>query len=165
MSDGTFEPGHAEKFVNQLVSAFTHGDPHAGEKSAEAENLRVLEDQYRAIGAGDFAAALAVLADDVVMEIDCPPTFAFAGRWRGRNAVAEAIGKNFAMVAEQKPEIESVIAQGDTVVIVGRETGKYLPTDQWYEVRWVHLHTFKNGQVVKFREIVGHAVMTDYPPG
>jgi ketosteroid isomerase-like protein len=165
MSEAKIPPDHADKFITQLSKAFADGDPLAAEKRAEVENLRVLEDQYRAIGAGDFASALAVLAEDVEMEIDCPPVFAFAGRWRGRDAVAEAIGKNFALVADQRPEIESVIAQGDTVVLVGRETGKYRPTDQWYEVRWVHLHTFKHGRVVRFREIVGHAVLTDYPPG
>lgn len=155
MPEPKFTTAHAPSFLGQLQAAFAEGDPQVSEKRAESDNMRLLLDQYQAIGAGDFAKALSYLAEDVEMEIDCPSCFAFAGKWKGRGPVAEAIGRNFSMVTEMKPEIESVIAQGDTVVVVGREVGKYLPADKWYEVRWVHLHTFRNGQVVRFREIVG----------
>lgn len=165
VSEGTMTPAVIGRFITQLEDAFRDGDPLSAEKEAEAANLTLLREQYEAIGAGNFGKALQILADDIEMEIVCPPDFSFAGRWKGRADVTEAIGRNFAQVADQRPEVEQVIAQGDTVVIVGRETGKYLPTGRWYALNWVHLHQFKDGQVIRFREIVGHATFSAEPPG
>ncbi len=141
------------RFLDALPPAFADGDPNAAAKAAEADNVRRIQEQYRAIARGDFAAALAYLADDIDMEVVGPPELPFAGRWRGRDQVADAWAKNFGMLEDQRPEIQSVTAQGDTVVIVARERGRFRTTGRAYDVHWVQLFTFRDGKVARFREI------------
>ena len=81
---------------------------------------------FRAIAHKDFDALGALLADGVTFEIvGSGGPMAARAEWRER--VVEAARRNFAQVEEQRPEILSVVAQGDTVV-VGRE----------YEAHWMN---------------------------
>jgi ketosteroid isomerase-like protein len=144
-------------FLEQLDQAFLDGDPQAPAKQAEAENVRTLRQQYEAIAAGDFAAAINLLAEDVELEIVGPPDFPFAGRWRGREDVRAALTRNFALVAQQQPRIDSLTAQGDTVVVVARESGRYVPTGQTYDVHWVQVMRFRDGRIARVQEIADSA--------
>src|SRR5262249_2117835 len=141
------------RFADKLNEAFREGDADIGNKRVEASNVGVLEAQYRALSAGDFATALAKFADDIEFEILGPPAMPFAGSWRGRDEVASVLGHNFSQVADQEPEIRSVTAQGDTVVIMAREKGRYVPTGRTYDLNWVQVFQFRDGQVVRIREL------------
>ena len=43
------------------------------------------------------------------------------------------------LLEQQMPEIEAVIAQGDTVVVLGRERGN-MRAGGSYSVRWMQMH-------------------------
>jgi hypothetical protein len=87
------------------------------------------------------------------MEIIGPREIPFTGRWSGRDAVAEAVRSNFSRIDEQSPEILSVVAQGDMVVITGRETGRVVATGKKYDIHWVQHFTVRNGKVTRFWEL------------
>lgn len=109
-------------------------------KQAEARSVGLLREQYQALSRGDLDAAVAMFHQDVELEITGPPAIPSLGRWRGRPAVKEAILRNFAMLDSQAPEVHSVVAQGDLVVVVAHEQGR-------------------DGKFVRLREIVnGHAL-------
>ena len=148
---------NVDDFIARLTAAFHDGDPHVAHKQVEGENVRALADQYRALGAGDVAAAAATFADDVVLEIIGPRGAPFVGRWEGRDRVVEALGVNFSQVADMMPEVHTVTAQGDTVVVVARERGRYLPTGRWYDVHWVQVFRFRDGRLAHVREIIDNA--------
>ena len=81
---------------------------------------------------------------------------------RGRSPptqVIEATRQNFALVEEQRPEIQSVVAQGDTVVVLGRETGRFRPTGREYEMHWMHHYTFRGGKIQQIRELFDSAAL------
>lgn len=80
-----------------------------------------------------------------------------SGRVQGRQAAAEAVRRNFGYFDEQQPTILDVVAQGDAVVVTGREQGRYRPTGRAYDVHWVQLFTFRQGKLKQFREIVDSA--------
>jgi uncharacterized protein len=143
-------------FIEQLPLAFRDGDPGAAAKRIEAENVRLLQEQYRAIARRDFAAALAYFADDVQFEVHGPKDLPFAGQWNGRAEMATALAKNFALVADQRPVIQHLVAQGDTVVVFARETGRFVETERPYDVHFVQLFQFRDGKVVRVREVCGH---------
>jgi ketosteroid isomerase-like protein len=146
-------------FIDRIALAFREGDPEVHSKRAEAQNIQLLQEQYRAIARGDFGAALDLLAEDVEFEITGPPAVPFLGRWRGRAEVGEAIGRNFAMVEDQEPEVHAVVAQGDTVIVVARERGRVRASGRPYELHWVQLFTYRDGKAVRIREIVdGYAM-------
>jgi ketosteroid isomerase-like protein len=141
-------------FLNRLPKAFHEGDEKAKAKDLETDNVRRLQSVYQAIALGDIDAFMDMLTEDIDLEIVGPPTVPFLGSWRGRQQVTEAVRTNFAMVQEQQPELQSVVAQGDTVVAVGRERGRYSETGQEYDVQWVQFHTFKGGMLSCIRQLV-----------
>src|SRR5262245_34048739 len=104
------------RFIQRLHDAFREGDARADEKHDELANVQLLQRQYQAIGAGDFATALGLMADDIEMEIVGPPDLPMSGCWKGLPDVSAALARNFSLVTDQQPEIQSLTAQGDTVV-------------------------------------------------
>ncbi|HWE35837.1 MAG TPA: nuclear transport factor 2 family protein [Isosphaeraceae bacterium] len=157
------QPEAVRGFIDRLEGAFREGDPLVDGKGAEAENVRRIQDQYRAIARGDFAAVLDLLHEEVDFEISGPPGVPFVGRWRGRDEVAAAVRGNFAMVEDQWPEVRAVIAQGDTVVIVAHEHGRFRADEGGngtdYALHWVQVFTFRDEKVARFHEIIdGYAI-------
>lgn len=147
-------PKPLERFIDVIDRAFREGDAQVDAKHAEARNVSLLREQYLALARGDFDAAVDLFHDDVDLEITGPPAVPFLGRWRGRSEVGEAMRRNFAMVEAQDPEVHSIVAQGDTVVVVAHERGRIRATGSPYSVHWVHICTFRDGKVARFREIV-----------
>ena len=126
------------RFIDRLQTAFREGDENAAGKTVEAENVRVIEEVFRAIARKDLDALGGLLAEDVTFETVGPGGGPMAARAEGRGRVVEAARGNFAQVEEQRPEILSVVAQGDTVAVLGRERGRFRLTGREYELHRVH---------------------------
>ena len=148
---------HADEFVAGIRSAFRAGDPEVDRKTVEAGNVRCLEEQYAAIVRGDFDAVVEFMTDDVELQIVGPAGAAFAGQWRGMKEVAEALRNNFSQLDELRPELQSVTAQGDTVVVCGRDRGVFRPTGRAYDLHWVQVFGFRDSRVARIREIADSA--------
>jgi uncharacterized protein len=74
------------------------------------------------------------------------------GTRTGREQVAEffkALSENLAFEEFSPREF---IAQGERVIVFGYERAKVRPSGRTYESEWVHVFTFKNGQILDFRE-------------
>lgn len=140
-------------FLDTLLSAFREGDPQVDAKTAEADNVRRIRTAYEAVVRGDFEAFANLLHADAEMEIYGPKINAFVGRRQGREQVRDTVRKNFSQIEDQQPEILTVVAQGDTVVVVGRETGRYRPTGQRYDLHWVQIFTLSDGLITRFRQV------------
>ena len=72
---------------------------------------------------------------------------------RGAGELRRAIQQNFEAVEDQRPEITSVFAHGDYVVLFGRERGRIRATGEAYDVEFVHRFTFRNDRLVAVRII------------
>lgn len=151
----------ASKLLNDLPRAFAEGDVNATQKQAEMENVRRVQEVYRAIASGNYVAFMDFLSEDIELEIVGPPVIPIVGHWRGKQEVGEAVQQNFALLEDQKPEIQTVVAQGDTVILVGRETGRFRPTGLPYTVHWVQIFTLRNGKAIRFRELFDSAAMLE----
>src|ERR1700735_2280380 len=81
----------------------------------------VLHAVYAAVIQGNFDVLNESVTEDV--ELTVCGFGAMDGAWKGRSEVVAATRKNFAMVAAQQPEIESMICQGDCVAVLLRESG------------------------------------------
>ena len=146
-------PDAVSAFTERLYLAFLEGDAEVPNKRAEEVNVRRLQDQYRSLAKGDYKEVVGQMTDDVDMEIVGPPAMPFVGHWQGREQVEEALRRNFAQVEDQRPEILSVTAQGDTVVVIARERGRFKPTGRPYDLHWVQVFTFRGGRVCQFKQI------------
>jgi len=111
----------------------------------------ILHRIYGAIVQGDFSAFGEHLTDDIELHIH--GLGPLDGTWRGRDDVVAATRRNFAALESQKPEVENMIAQGDTVAVLLRESGTIKATGQTYSVRGVQWFTFSNGKIKRIDEI------------
>jgi ketosteroid isomerase-like protein len=118
-----------------------------------------LQAMYRLIAEADIGGYLNMLTDDVEFEIVGPPGLPIVGRWRGRSAVVEATARNFSLFEDQRPEVLRVTAGGDTVVISGRERGRYRPTGREYELHFVQFFTFRGGRLARFHQVFDTAAL------
>ena len=112
----------------------------------------MLKPVYESIIHGDFDRFGDLLADDVEMEIR--GAGAMDGTWRGRSQVVEAARINFAQVADQKPEIESIVSEGDSTALLFRESGVFRAAGRDYRARAVQWFRFAGGKVSRIDEIV-----------
>ena len=143
-------------FVDAIHPAFLDGDPAAHAKEAEADHVRRARELYGAIARGDFAAFGEAFAEHAQLDIAGPPEIPFAGRWEGRERVLEAVRHNFSLLDDQRPVVESVVAQGDTVVVVFDEEGRVRATGRGYRVRVVQMLTFQGGKLAKVRQVAAN---------
>lgn len=144
------------KFVEDFYSAFGHGDSNAeAEKQPEAANVRLLQKHFRylfdGLEAGDFGPFAASMAEDITYSCNVSGDHPFGGSLCGRDIVLEHVKANFEMVRDQMPEVTSVIAQGNQVVLAFRETGWFLPADVKYDSEIVQIFTFRDGLVAEFQ--------------
>jgi uncharacterized protein len=112
----------------------------------------VLHAAFDAIIQGDFEAFGQSVTDDV--ELNIRGLAQLDGSWHGRAEVVAATRKNFALLSEQKPEIESMIVQGDSIAVLVRESGIFKSSGRPYRVRGVQWFTFAGGKIKKIDEIV-----------
>ena len=128
---------------------------------SEVQNTQVVKDAYAAFMRGDIDAILASLDDEVEWEAvkgseGVVPT---AGMRRGRRGVAEffsQVGANFVFNVFEPREF---VAEGEAVVAIGyyeatvKETGRSIASD------WVMIFSFRNGKIVRFRELTDSAAL------
>jgi ketosteroid isomerase-like protein len=121
------------------------------------ENVRTLQAQLEAISRGDLESVLACAADDVTLEIFAPPEFPFVRQASGAAAFRAALQANFEAVGDQTPEVRDVFAEGDKVVLFGRETGIVRATGLRYDLEFVERFTFRSAKLVAVQIIAAHA--------
>jgi ketosteroid isomerase-like protein len=124
--------------------------------SAATEDIKdpqtVLHATFDAVIQGNFDAFGELIADDG--ELNVSGFGILDGTWRGRDEIVAATRRNFGLVGNQKPEIESIIFQGDRVAVLIRESGIFKSSGQAYSVRGVQWFTFADGKIKKIDEIV-----------
>src|SRR5271154_6817844 len=134
---------YTERFLRTTSSATTKDmrDPQT-----------VLHAAFDAIIQGNFDAFGESVTDDVQLNIS--GFGALDGTWRGRDQVVAATRRNFALIAEQKPEIEGMIRNGDRIAVLLRESGIFKSNGQAYSVRGVQWFPFADGKISSIDEIV-----------
>ncbi len=116
----------------------------------------VLHAAFQAIIQGNYEAFGENVTEDV--ELNISGFGSMDGSWRGRDDVIAATRKNFALVGEQKPEIESMISEGDRIAVLLREKGTFKSSGQAYNVRGVQWFTFAGGKIKKIDEIISNVI-------
>ena len=142
-------PTAMTQFLGAIQPAFRAGDSLTDQKQLETDNARRVEAAYTAISRGDTGELGILFAEDVEFEIAGHPRCPIVGRWQGREAVLAAAARNYALLEDQRPEVLSILAQGDSVALIARETGRVRATGRAYELPWLHLFTFSSGRITR----------------
>lgn len=153
----TFTP--IQRFIEDLSIAFFSGDAEVESKTIEATNVEKLQSLYQNVADGDLNAFIHELHEDIDFENVGPEEIPFVNEAHGPEEVGKALAYNFSLLEDQKPVVNSVIAQGDTVVVFAEEEGKFRETGRDYQMQWVQQFTFKNRKLIKFRQVLDSATL------
>jgi ketosteroid isomerase-like protein len=118
------------------------------------DSKSVLHAAFDEVINGNFEAFGEFLTDDA--ELSICGFESMNGTWRGRESVVAAARTNFGQLGDQKPEIIGMIAQGDNIALLLRESGLITATGQAYSVRVVQWFTFVQGKIKRIEEIIAH---------
>jgi ketosteroid isomerase-like protein len=139
-----------------LGPAFAAGDGAAEAKERERANVERLGQMVHCISQGRFDALREQLAPDVTYEMVAPRRIPWRRAARGADEVAAAIAENFATLCEQRTQPLSLVSQGDTVMVMAREAGRFVDDGAEYEVLIAQQFTFDDeGRLAQFRSVVG----------
>jgi ketosteroid isomerase-like protein len=120
----------------------------------ERENVRTVRQLYACVfGQGDIPGVLRLLTDDVEWWLAGPPEILpWAGTRRGHEQVGRLLVAFPETLEIQAFEPRTFIAQGETVVVLGRELARVKPTGRLCETEWVMVFTLRDGKIARFRQ-------------
>jgi ketosteroid isomerase-like protein len=126
---------------------------------SEAANVQTVKSAYAAFQRGDVKTILGLLADDVQWEgvKGTEGVLPQAGKRQGHAAVSQFFAQVAGTSNFETFEPREFVAQGDTVVAIGRYSGTSKPSGNSFASDWVMVFTFRNGQIATFREFVDSA--------
>lgn len=119
---------------------------------ADGNHTEVLLAILAAVAAHDYPSLQGLLTEDVTLHIHGFPEL--DGSWIGRNDVIEAMETNFGKLTEQTPQLETVITQGNSVVVRIRETGRFTTTGEEYSVHGIVWYKFEAGRLKLVEEFL-----------
>ena len=116
------------------------------------KNVQTVKDFFAAIGRGDKAGLLALIAEDIEWIIpgeDWP----LAGTHRGHAGLADLL-QTASKSIETSTEPREFVAQGDRVLVVGFAKGKIKATNKTFEDYFVFAITVRDGKLTNIREYI-----------
>lgn len=117
------------------------------------DNIKVVQQMFTALGQGNLTTVLDTFADDV--EFRSPVTRAKSAEitWskprHGRDEVAAFFKELNEKIQFERMEVLEITAEGDRVVVEGRNRGTVRSTGRKYEHDWVMIFTLEGGKIVR----------------
>jgi ketosteroid isomerase-like protein len=140
-----------QEFAVQLDPALARLDSKLSEKEIEQANVAALKAFYHAVAEGNFAEAQNYLADDIEFELYGLEPLPYVMKAQGLKDVMVGIEQNFGNTEWTAADIETLVAQGDQVVLIGREAGRHRATGNAFERRAVLEYQLQNQKIIRYR--------------
>lgn len=118
--------------------------------SAEA-NKRAVQSIFEAFGRADIPGVLAHVAEDVTWKAPGPDVVTYFGDRRGHAGATEFFVQLGTSVDFEQFEPSAFVAEGDKVVVLGRERGRVKGTGKTFDNEWALVFTFGGGKVTGFQ--------------
>lgn len=118
-----------------------------------ATNKDIVEGVYARFAEGDVPAVLGAMADDIQWtEAD---GFPLAGTYVGPQAVLEGVFMRLGEVGDEFTVVpDQYVADGDTIVALGRYTWKHKESGTPAVVKMAHVWTVHDGKLASFEQHV-----------
>lgn len=119
----------------------------------EQENLKVVQQMFAAFDQRDLPGALNTLANDVYWQSPVTRGESKEISWSkpryNREEVALFFKDLFEKVQPERMETSEFTAQGDRVIVEGKNRGTVRSTGRAYEHDWVMVFTLKEGKIIR----------------
>jgi uncharacterized protein len=126
--------------------------------------LEVVKDVYGRFAEGDIEGFLNLCAEDIEWVVNGPANLEKCKAFKGRDGVREFLDILAGSWEFSSFTPRQFIADGQTVVVLGEETGKDKISGSRFGNRWVHVFDVQGEQVVRFREFLCHWTDEQRPP-
>ena len=116
------------------------------------DNIETVKDFFAALGRGDSAALLALVAHDIEWIIpgqDWP----LAGTRHGHAGLAELL-ETASKSIETSTEPREFVAHADRVLVIGFAKGRIKATNKTFEDDWIFAITVRDGRLTSIREYI-----------
>ncbi len=124
---------------------------------AEQENSAVVRGLYESFKAGDIDAMLGVMAEDIEWQLPEIAGLPFSGKRQGHAGIREFFASVAEMQDAEEFELDTVIAQGDTVVVLGHYTWRVKATGRSFTSDFAHACHMADGKIGRFQEFTDTA--------
>ena len=115
------------------------------------ENKRVVQSIFEAFGRGDVPGVLNHLSEDVTWKAPGPDVVSYFGDRRGHAGAVEFFTQLGTTVDFEHFEPTAFVAEGDRVVVLGRERGRVKGTGKTFDNEWALVFTLSGGKVTGFQ--------------
>jgi uncharacterized protein len=124
---------------------------------SEQQNLDLVRRAYEAFGRGDIATLLDLFDANIEFVTPGPPELPTAGTRRGRQQVADFFQAVDALFEFERFEPETFLADGDRVVVLGRDRSRIKTTGTVIESEWAHVYDVRDGKIARMQEYIDTA--------
>ena len=126
----------------------------------EQQNIQLTQEIFQAFATGNIPFLLNILADDIEWYVaGSREHLPLAGTYKGREQVAQVFQTVSQYLELQQFQPEEFVAQNNQVAVFGKAKGNIRPNNSVVEYDWVHLYTWQDGKVIKFREYLDTGAM------
>jgi ketosteroid isomerase-like protein len=115
------------------------------------ENKRVVQSIFEAFGRGDVPAVLGHVSEEVEWRAPGPSLVPYFGERHGHDGATEFFVQLGTNVAFEHFEPGAFIAEGDRVVVLGRERGRVKRTGKAFDNEWALVFQLSDGKVTSFQ--------------
>ena len=116
-------------------------------------NLNSVKAVYKAFATGDIPTVLGALSPDIAWTE--AEGFPYGGTYHGPRAVLEGVFMRLGSEWEGFAAVpDEFIDGGDTVVVLGKYSGKYKATGKSFEANFAHVWKMQDGKAIRFTQYV-----------
>lgn len=119
---------------------------------SEQSNIQIIKDMYAAFGRGDVQHIVAQLTDDVSWRANLDPVVPWSGDYSGKRNVPKFFDAIYSAVEVTLFEAQDWVAEGDSVVSLGRFGGTTRGTGKDINTRWVFIWKLRDGKVCSYEQ-------------
>ena len=113
------------------------------------QNLAEVQNLYAAFAKGDVPAVLGFLSPEIAWTE--AEGFPYGGTYRGPNAVLEGVFMRLGTEWEGFAAVpHEFIDGGDTIVVLGKYSGKYNATGKSFKADFAHVWKIQDGKAIRF---------------
>jgi uncharacterized protein len=142
------------RFRDRIFELYREHDPLVESRELERRRIESVQSIYDCIFSGEFSRWDTLCWSDLEMQLLGPASIPITGTWRGLDEILAAMRRNFAWLEQQNVTPQTVVAQGNLVVVVAHEAGIYRLTGASYRLHFVHEFLFEGDRVRRVRQIV-----------
>ena len=126
---------------------------------AAPDNAAIVRSLYEQFQQGNIDAMIGGMAEGITWQLPEIADVPLSGKRQGHDGVREFFASLVEMQDVQEMQIDKVVAEGDTVVVLGHYTWRVKATDRSFSSEFAHAFHLAGGKIEKFQEFLDTAAV------